>query len=255
MTRIRTLRRRARRRRSRACRRRGSRRASVSTTSRASPTSRSRRCRRTASGWSTASTRRTSRRTRRNTTSGACAGTAAESAPSRSTADADEWRLPSARTASGSRSCRTAATRMRRRRSGSCRRRWRGRRAHRISRRRLAISTGRPTARGSRSSPPIPSAAGGEEARRTRADRHRPLLLQGGRRRLPDRRAPAPVPVRDRGPEGDPAHLRARTTSACPPGRRTARDRLRHQARRRPGSPPQLDIYVVEARAGARSGR
>ena len=72
------------------------------------------------------------------------------------------------------------------------------------------------------------------------ADRHRPLLLQGGLRRLADRQAPAPLPVRRRRQEGDAAHLgRARRAHAGLVARRQAH-RLRHQARRRPGPPPQL---------------
>ena len=56
------------------------------------------------------------------------------------------------------------------------------------------------------------------------ADRHRPLPVQAGRRRLPAQRADAPLRVRPRDEEGRGADDRARSsTSRRPPGRPTAR--------------------------------
>ena len=84
------------------------------------------------------------------------------------------------------------------------------------------------------------AAGGRRSAEAARADRHQPLLLQGRLRRLADRQAPAPVPVRDRRQEGDAAHFGRprRAPAGLVPGRHA--HRLRDQAR--PGSrpPPQL---------------
>ena len=74
---------------------------------------------------------------------------------------------------------------------------------------------------------------GDEADEDAQADRHRSLSLQGGRRRLPARRALAPLSLRHRVEEGRAAHGRRVRRGRRRRGRPTAADRVHPPARRR----------------------
>ena len=90
----------------------------------------------------------------------------------------------------------------------------------------------------------------GERGQDAAADRHRPLLLQGRRDRLPRHAAPAFICVRRREPQsGDPDAGPLRRRLARVVARRQA-DRVLQQARRRSG--PQQRVRAVRHRSAAR---
>ena len=96
--------------------------------------------------------------------------------------------------------------------------------------------------------------AGEEKPKQPRADRHRPLPVQGRRSRAAStRRASTSTCSTIAGSKATPLTLGRSTTNTCPPGRRTARA-IAYVTKR--GADPDrhlnCDIYLIEPRAGAR---